>query len=250
MTMEAAIIQSAPVQGRISENLESLDRLLEGQTGADVYVLPEMFASGQYLDPSDIAETMDGLSVNWLRRKSKELDAAVAGSIAIHENGKYLNRLCFATPDGALVTYDKRHLFSYSGENLHFSPGNERVIVKFRGVRFLLQVCYDLRFPVFSRNRNDYDAIIYVAAWPDRRIPAWDTLLRARALENQAFVIAANRSGQDQYGTYMGHSVLIGPYGDTLSACPDNVQSVSFGTIDMEMLERFRNKFPVLADAD
>lgn len=248
--MKAALVQSIPIQGNIKASLAGLDRLLAGNKGADVYVLPEMFSSGQFLDPTDIAETMDGPTVNWLRQKARELDAAITGSVAIREDGRFVNRLCFAMPDGNLVTYDKRHLFSYSGENLHFSAGNERVIVEFKGIRFLLQVCYDLRFPVFSRNRNDYDAVIYVAAWPDRRSFAWDTLLRARALENQAYVIGVNRTGQDQYGTYQGHSALIGPYGDTIAASPNDVESVTFAEIDMDLLTRFRDKFPVLADAD
>lgn len=248
--MKVALVQSIPVQGDTSASLAGLDRLIGNGSGADVYVLPEMFASGQFPDPSDIAETMDGPSVCWLRAKSRELDAAVAGSVAITENGRFANRLCFAMPDGSMATYDKRHLFSYSGENLHFSAGNERVTVTFRGVRFLLQVCYDLRFPVFSRNRDDYDAAIYVAAWPDRRSFAWDTLLRARAIENQAYVIGVNMTGQDQYGSYKGHSALIGPYGDTLAASPDNVESVTTGIMDMDMLTRFRTKFPALTDAD
>ena len=173
--MEIALVQSIPVQGNVDASLKNLDRLIDSHkyVKADVYVLPEMFSSGQYLDPTGIAETMDGPTVSWLKAKSAELDAAVCGSIAISDDGHFMNRLCFAMPDGTMACYDKRHLFSYSGENLHFTSGQERVTVGFRGVRFLLQVCYDLRFPIFSRNMNDYDAAIYVAAWPDRRSFAW-----------------------------------------------------------------------------
>ena len=250
--MKIALVQSIPVQGNVEASLKNLDRLIDRHKDAkaDVYVLPEMFSSGQYLDPAGIAETMDGPTVCWLKAKSAELDAAVCGSIAISDDGHFVNRLCFAMPDGTMACYDKRHLFSYSGENQHFTSGQKRVTVGFRGVRFLLQICYDLRFPIFSRNMNDYDAAIYVAAWPDRRSFAWDTLLRARALENQSYIIGVNRTGQDQYGTYQGHSALIGPYGDTLAANPNDTESIAVGTIDMDLLTRFRTKFPVLADAD
>ncbi len=248
--MKVALVQSSPVHGDMEAGLAELDLLIGSGNGADVYVLPEMFASGQCTDPCGTMQSMDGTVLTWMKDKARALDAAVAGSVAIAEDGRHVNRLCFAMPDGRVVTYDKRHLFSYSGENHHFSAGGGRVVAEFRGVRFLLQICYDLRFPVFSRCRSDYDAIIYVAAWPDSRSYAWDTLLRARAIENQAYVIGVNMTGQDRYGSYKGHSALIGPYGDTLAACPDNTASVCAGVMDMDILVHFRTKFPALADAD
>lgn len=248
--MYISLVQTAPEKGQTQKNLESLDRILGNGNGSDLYVMPEMFAQGQYIDPTEIVETMDGPIINWLRSKAQQLNAALMGSLAISENGKFFNRLCMALPDGSIRTYNKRHLFGYSGESEHFTPGDERVVVDYKGIRFLLQVCYDLRFPIFSRCRNDYDVAVYVANWPTKRQLAWDTLLRARAIENQAYVIGVNRTGTDDFGEYEGHSVLIGPYGDCKEQSANNVESVTKCFIDMEMLNHFRDKFPVLFDAD
>ena len=152
-------------------------------------------------------------------------------------------------PDGKILCYDKHHLFSYSGEADHFTSGQERVVVRFRGLRILLLICYDLRFPIFSRNHDDYDAIIYPANWPDKRILAWDTLLRARAIENQCYVIGVNRSGADEWGTYPGHSAVISPYGNTLVQTDERIQ-MECADLDLERLAQFRAKFPVMQDAD
>lgn len=247
--MKVAIVQNAPVLGETDANLQSLDRLIGSGCGADIYVLPEMFATGQSNDPRQIAQGMDGQTVRWLMQKARSLDAAVAGSFPVLEDGKYLNRLCFAMPDGTITCYDKKHLFTYAGEGDFFTPGSQRVVVTFRGLRILLQVCYDLRFPVFSRNHDDYDAAIWVGNWPDRRILAWDTLLRARAIENQCFVIGVNRCGSDDLGTYPGHSAIIHPYGHTLIQTDAAPQMVC-QELDLEKLASFREKFPVLQDAD
>lgn len=247
--MKVAIVQNDPVMGDASRNLAGADRLIGAGCGADIYILPEMFATGQYIDPTPVVQTMDGDIVTWLKRKALELNAAVCGTLPVSENGHVYNRLCFAMPDGTMACYDKHHLFSYSGESEHFTPGTERVVVSFRGLRILLLICYDLRFPIFSRNRDDYDAVIYPANWPDKRILAWDTLLRARAIENQCFAIAVNRSGSDEFGFYPGHSAVIGPYGDTLATTDERPQMVC-AELDMELLTRFRTKFPVLQDAD
>ena len=247
--MKIALVQNAPVKGNPDKSLAELDRLIGKGCGADIYVLPEMFATGQYIDPTPVVQTMDGSIVRWLREKASQLNAAVCGTLPIAENGNVYNRLCFAMPDGSMTSYDKHHLFSYSGEAENFTPGQERVVVQFRGLRILLLICYDLRFPIFSRNHDDYDAVIYPANWPDKRILAWDTLLRARAIENQCFAIAVNRSGSDEFGDYPGHSGIIGPYGDTLIQTDERPQMVS-ATLDMELLTRFRTKFPVLQDAD
>jgi len=247
--MKVALVQNEPVKGDPGSSLADVDRLIGDGCGADIYVLPEMFATGQYIDPSSVVQTMDGQIVEWMRSKSSELNAAVCGTLPVTENGKVYNRLCFCMPDGKMVCYDKHHLFSYSGESEHFTPGHDRVVVEFRGLRILLLICYDLRFPIFSRNRDDYDAVIYPANWPDKRILAWDILLRARAIENQCFAIAVNRSGSDEFGFYPGHSAVIGPYGDSLVQTDERPQMVST-ELDMELLTRFRAKFPVLEDAD
>ena len=247
--MKIAIVQNAPEKGDWKQNLIDSDQLIGGGCGADIYVLPEMFATGQYIDPSEVVQSMDGPIVEWLRQKASELNAAVCGTLPVSENGNVYNRLCFAMSDGSMVCYDKHHLFTYSGEAEHFTAGNDRVIVSFRGLRILLLICYDLRFPIFSRNRDDYDAVIYPANWPDKRILAWDTLLRARAIENQCFAIGVNRSGSDELGFYPGHSAIISPYGETLIQTNEAPQMIS-AALDIDQLTRFRTKFPVLQDAD
>lgn len=247
--MRISIVQNAPEKGSIESNLANVAAIIDKGCGADIYVLPEMFATGQYIDPSEVVQTMNGTIVEWMRDKASELDAAVCGTLPVTENGNVYNRFCFAMPDGTIDYYDKHHLFTYSGEAEHYSRGNERVVIEFRGLRILLLICYDLRFPTFSRNHDDYDAVIYPANWPEKRILAWDTLLRARAIENQCFAIGVNRSGSDELGFYPGHSAIIGPYGDTLVQTDEQPQMV-WADLDMDLLTRFRTKFPVLQDAD
>lgn len=247
--MKIALVQNAPIKGNPDKNLAQLDPLIGNGCRADIYVLPEMFATGQYIDPAPVVQTMDGPVVRWLQHKSANLNAAVCGTLPVVDNGHIYNRLCFAMPDGKMEYYDKHHLFSYSGEADNFTPGKERIIIEFRGLRILLLICYDLRFPIFSRNRDDYDAVFYPANWPDKRILAWDTLLRARAIENQCFAIGVNRSGSDEFGDYPGHSAIITPYGETLIQTDAEPQMIC-AELDMEQLARFRAKFPVLQDAD
>ena len=152
--MKISIVQNAPVKEDWQSNLTDLDRIIGGGCGADIYVLPEMFATGQYIDPSPVVQTMDGPIVKWMLAKAHKLDAAVCGSLPVMENSLVYNRLCFAKPDGTVAYYDKHHLFTYSGESQHYSRGNNRVVINFRGLRILLLICYDLRFPTFSRNRD------------------------------------------------------------------------------------------------
>jgi len=248
--MKIALIQAAPIQGDIHKNLKTYSNLIGKGDGSDIYILPEMFSTGQYIDPTPVIQDMNGETIIWMKETAHCLNAAVAGSVAIKENGHFFNRFCFVTPEGKVTQYDKHHLFSYSGENLKFTAGKERVCVEFRGLRILLQICYDLRFPIYCRNRNDYDAIIFVANWPLKRLLAWDTLIRARAIENQCFVLAVNRIGDDEYGHYTGHSSIIGPYGDTVLIAPDDTECIVSATLDIDRLNRFREKFPVLEDAD
>ena len=247
--MKTAIIQNCIRTKQLDWTLKFAAELLNQQQGADLYVLPEMFATGFMVDGA----VENGQRIlNWMQQQSRRLDAAVAGSIAIKDDeGNPRNRLFFVRPDGSYDYYDKHHLFTMAGENKQYLAGHQRVIVEWRGVRFLLQVCYDLRFPVFSRNRGDYDAIIYVANWPSSRSEVWHTLLRARALENQCFVVGANISGDDMGICYhAGDSAIINAYGHTLAQCiPGKVESAA-AELDMESLQHFRKKFPVLADAD
>lgn len=233
-------------------NLEQLSALLDQQHGADLYVLAETFATGFLAKGSAALANEQGREVfSWMQQQALRLDAAVAGSVAtVDDVGQLRNRLFFVRPDGSCDYYDKRHLFSYAGETDEYVAGNRRVVVEWRGVRFLLQVCYDLRFPVFSRNHADYDAIIYVANWPLQRRDVWQTLLKARALENQCFVVGVNIVGSDKVCEYMGDSVVIDAYGQIIAQCTPGMVEAAIAELDMENLHRFRQKFPVLSDAD
>ena len=248
--MKVTIIQSDIVWGNPSENVRSADEAIDRNPGSDLYILPEMFSTGFCTFPEGIAEPSDGRTLEWMKSKASETDAAIAGSVAICENGRYYNRFYFVKPDGNVTTYDKKHLFTFGGEHRLFTAGEKRVVVEWREVRILLEICYDLRFPVWARNRGDYDMIIYVASWPTPRIEAWKALLTARAIENQCYVAGVNRVGTDPSNEYCGGSRLIDPYGRVVEACEDNSQSEKTADVDMMALKSFREKFPVLNDAD
>ena len=232
-------------------NLSHAEELISHNPGADVYVLPEMFTTGFCMDPARIAEPMQGPTLEWMCRVAAESNAAIVGSVAaIAPEGGYKNRMYFVEPDGKVTYYDKRHLFSYSGEDKCYEAGRDRVIVEFRGVRFFMQVCYDLRFPVFGRNRDDYDVALYVANWPDKRRMAWDVLLRARAIENQAVVIGVNRVGNDPMCCYDGGTAAIDFFGFVAAKCDDHNEQVVSYEVKMDELRHYRDKFPSLTDSD
>ncbi|MEO8742573.1 MAG: amidohydrolase [Lysobacteraceae bacterium] len=234
---------------------------LHGRT--DLVVLPETFTSGFSNDAIHNAETMDGPTVAWMREQSKKLDAAIIGSVQLRtSNGadstKVFNRLLFATPDGEIAHYDKRHLFRYAGEHERYAAGNERITVEWRGWRICPLVCYDLRFPVYSRNRYnveranelDYDLLVFVANWPAARAYAWRTLLRARAIENLSYVAAVNRVGRDGNGLdYAGDSAVIDFLGQPVSECGD-AEVVSTTTLSASELAAHRTRFPAMLDGD
>lgn len=247
--MKVAVIQTDIVWGEPERNLRDADLLIDHAGKADLYVLPEMFSTGFVMQPERYAERT-GLSLRWMQAKAKATDAAVCGSVAVEQDGHYYNRMYFVKPDGSVATYDKRHLFAYSGEHEHYERGQGRAVVEWRGVRILPQICYDLRFPVFSRNHHDYDLAIYVANWPESRRQVWDILLKARAIENQCFVLGVNRVGDDEMCHYDGGTTIISPYGTVLADTTDNEPCVAIATLDMPKLMAFRQKFPVLDDAD
>jgi len=242
-------------------NQKALESALLSSEKSDLYVLPEMWNTGFMAGE----ESKDSLIHNSkfiiqnLKELARRFDAAIAGSMCVEEDGKRYNRFYFVTPTD-VYTYDKRHLFSYAGEDKSFTAGKERTVVEWRGVKFLLQVCYDLRFPCFSRNKKlshftshispSYDAIIYVANWPASRRRVWDVLLQARALENQCFVVGVNRVGDDPTCHYDGGSAIIDAKGRILAQVPDNTAATATAILDMESLNAFREKFPVLQDAD
>ena len=248
--MKVTILQRDIEWANTVLNVQRAEEAIDRNAGADLYVLPEMFSTGFCTQPEGVAESNDSDTLKWMKRKAAEIDAAIAGSVAVEEQGKYYNRFYFVKPDGSVTHYDKKHLFTYGGEHLRFTAGKERVIVEWRGVRILLEVCYDLRFPIWARNRGDYDMILYVASWPTPRVGAWSALLVARAIENQCYVAGVNRVGNDPACEYCGGSVIIDPYGVKIAECEISQECEATAEIDMAALEAFRKKFPVLQDAD
>lgn len=252
--MRVSLVQTNIVRRSPEANFRSIETVFSGiAPHSDLYVLPEMFPTGFVTEPEGIAES-DMRSLEWMKNKAAEHGCAIAGSVMVEEDGRYYNRLYFVRPNRTVVHYDKRHLFSPAGENLHYTPGRNRVIVEYMGIRFLLLVCYDLRFPVWIRNRGDYDAILIVASWPDSRRMAWDILLKARAIENQCYVIAVNRQGSDSKNFYSGGSYIINPLGEITVAAPDaNEKPMSCITYELDISDletKYRLSFPVLKDGD
>lgn len=231
-------------------NRKHAEILINNSNEADLIILPEMFTTGFCSSPKGAAEEANNETLLWMQTVARNNNAAVAGSVATHESGKYFNRFYFVKPDGSFVTYNKRHLFTFAGEDKEYAAGNERITVEYMGVRILLQICYDLRFPVFARNKGDYDMIIYVANWPISRIGAWNTLLRARAIENVCYVAAVNRTGEDPYTKYNGNTVLLDYIGKDIASAQSDIEEAIYGEIDTEKLMAFRKKFPALNDAD
>ena len=250
MNMKTAIIQTDIIWADPEENVKRASQAIDSCPGQDLYILPEMFSTGFCMEPEKVAEGQDGKALAWMKQKAASVGAAIAGSVATEEDGHYYNRFYFVMPDGSVTSYDKKHLFTYGNEHLHYTPGDERVVVEYKGVRILLEICYDLRFPTWARNRGDYDMIIYVASWPTPRVEAWKSLLAARAIENQCYVAGVNRVGEDPSNSYCGGSRVIDPYGKIMAACEDGFEQVMAAEIDMTVLETFRQKFPVLNDAD
>lgn len=237
------------------ENRTRAADFIDRSPAADIIVLPEMFTTGFAVEPEGAAEPDGGAAtLDWMRAVASRRNAAVAGSVAVSEERDgarhYFNRFFFVKPDGSFASYDKLHLFSFVGEHLRYTPGSERVVVEWRGWRILLQVCYDLRFPVFSRNRGDYDMMIYVASWPTVRIHPWNTLLRARAIENVSYAVGVNRTGLDPFASYSGGTALIDFRGETVAAAVPDTEEAVFCEVDIEALRAFRAKFPALDDAD
>jgi predicted amidohydrolase len=248
--MNILLLQTDIAWQQPEKNRARARQIIDASPAADVIVLPEMFTTGFCTQPKDVAEKANTETLAWMQHVAKEKNAALAGSLATEENGRYYNRFYFVKPDGSFAAYNKRHLFSYAGEHKEYTGGSERVIVEHCGVRMLLQVCYDLRFPVFARNRGDYDMILYVACWPTSRIEAWNTLLRARAIENQCYVAGVNRTGSEPAGEYSGGTALINYLGKTVATAESDKEQALLGSVDLQAQRDFRKKFPALDDAD
>ena len=250
--MEATIVQANLAWEDKQANLTHLSTLLDkAGPGSGLVVLPEMFTTGFTMNPAPLAEGMDGPTVRWMKERSSAGGYALCGSVIIGEEGMYYNRMVFVTPSGEVTFYDKRHLHSLSGEQNVYSRGNKRVVIPYREFSFNLQVCYDLRFPVWSRNRGDTDVIVYSANWPAVRSNVWKALLVARAIENQCYVIGVNRVGENPDGTaYNGDSAIIGPKGEMLASPEPGAEGVVSAMLSMESLEKYRTDMPIWRDAD
>ena len=238
-------------------NLMMLEEKINSiQQKTEVVILPEMFSTGFSMQPEEFAETMDGPTIAWMKKIAMKKKIILTGSIIIEEDKKYFNRLIWMLPNGTCGYYDKRHCFAYAGEHEHYTPGNKRLIAQVKGWKINLQICYDLRFPVWARqssdskDNNEYDVLLYVANWPERRNHAWKTLLTARAIENQSYVIGVNRVGNDGNEIYhSGDSMVVDPLGEILyhKAHDEDIFTI---TLEKEKLNEVRNKLPFLKDAD
>lgn len=263
-SLRCALIQTDLVWENKSKNLELLEKKITAlEEGIELIVLPEMFTTGFSMNVEALAESMEGESIQWMKRMSRTKKAILAGSMIIEENGRYYNRLIWMLPNGQFGHYDKRHLFGYAHEDKHFTEGNRRVIASVNGWKINLQICYDLRFPVWSRQQRnpdadftyEYDVLIYVANWPSSRAYAWKRLLTARAIENQCYVIGVNRVGVDGNNhTYSGDSVIIDPLGEALKdgslEKSDHTEKSIVFSLSKDHLNDVRKKFPFLKDAD
>lgn len=251
-SLHITLIQPDIVWEDKQANLRQYEQFISGIEGTrQVVVLPEMFSTGFSMSPERLAETMDGETVSWMARMSAYYRCILTGSLIIEEDGNYYNRMLWVQPDGKIGYYDKRHLFGYAGEDKHYTAGDTRMIVQVNGWKINLQVCYDLRFPVWARNKSEeYDVLLYVANWPEIRGHAWKTLLQARAIENQCYVVGVNRVGKDgKEINYSGDSSVFDPLGETMWQCSGEV-AVHTITLDKEALIQVRAKLPFLKDGD
>lgn len=255
-SLTLTIIQTDIVFENKAANLQLLKAKIEAiEERTEIVVLPEMFSTGFSMQPELFAETMEGDTVQWMKEIAADNKIILTGSIIIKENGNYFNRLIWMLPNGQSGYYDKRHLFAYGEEDKHYTAGNKRLIASVKGWKINLQICYDLRFPVWSRQQateteNEYDLLIYVANWPEKRSHAWKTLLCARAIENQCFVAGVNRVGKDNKNIYhSGNSLIIDPLGQILyhKADAEDVFSI---TLQKEDADKVRAQFPFWKDAD
>lgn len=249
--MKIALIQTNLVWENALENRSHLAQKITGfMEDVDLIVLPEMFSTGFTMHPKEVAETMEGETIAWLQHLAKAKNAAITGSLIIKEDGKFFNRMVFVFPDGKIEQYDKRHLFGLAGEHKEFTAGTEKRVVNYKGWNICLQICYDLRFPVFSRNTDDYDLLIYVANWPNVRANAWNALLQARAIENMSYVVAVNRIGSDENkNQYQGDSQVVDAMGNYVLE-PHQSEGVFIVELDKKAQEDNRKKFGFLNDAD
>ncbi len=258
--MKIALLQSFIVWGQVEQNLRCFDRKLSASLGCDLILLPEMFTSGCMMvkkspeqamaEKNEMASYYEETQQRMMKWAEKQ-NAVVAGSVVCRKEDRYYNRMVVAFPDGRLLHYDKRHCFRMGGENEHYASGSNRLVFEFRGVKIAVFICYDLRFPVWCRNTDDYDLAVFVANWPDSRRDVWNALLKARAIENQCYVAAVNCAGEDGCGLhYAGDSAIWDARGKQLCVAAEYSDEILIGECDLQNLHDFRRKFAVLEDRD
>lgn len=247
-----SLLQVGLVWEKPAANLAYIETKIRNNIGrCDALLLPEMFTTGFTMNSAQWAQSMDGSSIVWMKRIAGETGIALGGSLIISDRDGTFNRFIWVTPDGALSYYDKRHLFFLERESKAYSPGKQRIVIEYKGLRILPAICYDLRFPVWLRNRNDYDAIFIVANWPSPRRQVWIKLIMARAIENQCYVCAVNRIGSDENGiTYTGDTMVCDMKGEIMCAAENEKEEIITAELDTDALLTFREKFPVWKDAD
>lgn len=247
--LNITLVQTALNWENIDANLSHLSKKLEGIDTTDLIILPETFTTGFSMQPGLFAKESGDKGLEWMKKTAIEKQSAVTGSMMYEDNGKYYNALFFVTADGDIKRYNKRHLFTPGDEAKHYTRGSERLIVDYKGWKICPLICYDLRFPVFSSNTVGYDLLIYVANWPEKRQYAWQHLLKARAIENQSYVIGCNRLGTDGNGvTHKGGSAIINYLGEEIGF--DNEDNIFNFNLRREPQDAFREQFPFLADRD
>ena len=250
--LKVALIQANLVWENPKKNREQFTEKIEQISGSiNLIILPEMFTSGFTMNAEKVAETMDGETITWLKDMAAKKNAAIVGSLVIIEAGNYYNRLVFVEPSGKITIYNKRHAFTLVGEEKTYTAGNEKVVIDYKGWKICPLICYDLRFPVWARNTEDYDVLIYVANWPKPRVSAWDALLKARAIENMSYCIGVNRVGVDGVNSeYSGHSAVYDVLGNLKSTFKPHEEETQIIILEKRHVEAYRNKLKFLNDRD
>lgn len=251
-TLSLAAIQANLIWEKAEKNRDNFEKFMnELSSDVDLIVLPEMFSTGFTMNPKQVAETMDGNTIQWMKEQAKERNTAIVGSLVIQENQNYFNRAIFVHPTGKLETYDKRHAFGLAGEDKEYKTGRERLIVDYKGWKICPLICYDLRFPVWSRFNDDYEVLIYMANWPKPRIMAWDSLLKARSIENMSYCIGVNRVGLDENNyEYIGHTSAFDVLGNQIGQTQEGKEGWFVVELKKNELETTRKKLNFLQDRD
>jgi omega-amidase len=258
--LNVTIVQTNLIWHEPEANRAHIQTLLSSSSqSTDLIVLPEMFTTGFSMQPELVAEKFDAtemVTLRWMRKMALQFDAVICGSVSVSDDGSFYNRLLWVRPDGSFNHYDKRHTFSFAGEDKHYDKGGKRIVEQWRGWNICPLICYDLRFPVWSRNGLNegnalYDVLLYVANWPEARKEPWKKLLLARAIENQSYLLACNRVGSDANANhYCGDSSVINPRGEYIITAPEGEEALLHASLSYQELKDFRDKFPVLHDAD